>query len=182
MNWEDILIKRELKDGETTITHDECKDMEKKILAEVKKEGGALGMKNLKGIGSPKKLKMVLEDMKKRGTIHEHSNGDFYTHEPKLSKKSIDLILPRGKQKVLKAEDKDYDRGLLVKLLKNGTGNYMNGDRELRMDSNQNYGDNASMNVIVSLTATDYVQVYVTEGTIYGTDTSYTHFGGYLLS
>tara|TARA_B100000963_G_scaffold348196_1_gene355432 strand:+ start:500 stop:1486 length:987 start_codon:yes stop_codon:yes gene_type:complete len=69
-----------------------------------------------------------------------------------------------------------------VKLLKNGTGNYMNGDRELRMDSNQNYGDNASMNVIVSLTATDYVQVYVTEGTIYGTDSSYTHFGGYLLS
>tara|TARA_B100000963_G_C22528222_1_gene626340 strand:+ start:864 stop:1136 length:273 start_codon:yes stop_codon:yes gene_type:complete len=35
-------------------------------------------------------------------------------------KKEIDLVLPRGKQKVLKAEDKDYDRGLLVKLLKNG--------------------------------------------------------------
>jgi len=31
-----------------------------------------------------------------------------------------DLILPRGEQKVLKAEDKDYDRGLLVKLLDNG--------------------------------------------------------------
>ena len=37
-----------------------------------------------------------------------------------LLKKDIDLVLPRGKQKVLKAEDKDYDRGLLVKLLKNG--------------------------------------------------------------
>ena len=31
-----------------------------------------------------------------------------------------DLKLPRGVQKVLKAEDKDYDRGLLVKLLENG--------------------------------------------------------------
>ena len=38
----------------------------------------------------------------------------------KIIKKDIDLVLPRGKQKVLKAEDKDYDRGLLVKLLKNG--------------------------------------------------------------
>ena len=79
----DNLNKRELKEGNTTISHDECKDMERKILAEVKKEGGALGMKNLKGIGSPKKLKMVLADMKKRGTIHEHTNGDFYTHKPK---------------------------------------------------------------------------------------------------
>ena len=31
-----------------------------------------------------------------------------------------DLVLPRGEIKVLKAEDKDYDRGLLVRLLKNG--------------------------------------------------------------
>ena len=31
-----------------------------------------------------------------------------------------DLILPRGKVKVLQAEDKDYKRGLLVRLLKNG--------------------------------------------------------------
>ena len=31
-----------------------------------------------------------------------------------------DLILPRGEMKVLQAEDKDYKRGLLVKLLKNG--------------------------------------------------------------
>ena len=29
-------------------------------------------------------------------------------------------MLPRGKEKILKAEDKDYDRGLLVKLLDNG--------------------------------------------------------------
>ena len=69
-----------------------------------------------------------------------------------------------------------------IKLLKNGTGSYMNADRELRYDDGDSYGENASMNVIVSLTATDYVQVYVTAGTIYGTDASYTHFGGYLLS
>ena len=69
-----------------------------------------------------------------------------------------------------------------LKLLKNGTGNYMNADRELRYDTGGNYGENASMNVIASLTANDYVQVYVTAGTIYGTDASYTHFGGYLLS
>ena len=31
-----------------------------------------------------------------------------------------DLILPRGEMKVLQAEDKDYIRGLLVKLLENG--------------------------------------------------------------
>ena len=69
-----------------------------------------------------------------------------------------------------------------LKLLKNGSGNYMNSDREVRYDTGGNYGENASMNVITSLTANDYVQVYVTAGTIYGTDASYTHFGGYLLS
>tara|TARA_R100001015_G_C4479907_1_gene60731 strand:+ start:146 stop:568 length:423 start_codon:yes stop_codon:yes gene_type:complete len=76
------VSKRELRDGDITISHDECKDMEKKILAEVKKEGGALGMKNLKGIGSPKKLKMVLKDMMERGTIKQHEHGDFYTDNP----------------------------------------------------------------------------------------------------
>ena len=54
-NHNERMNKRELKDGNITISHDECKDMERKILAEVKKEGGALGMKNLKGIASPKK-------------------------------------------------------------------------------------------------------------------------------
>ena len=37
-----------------------------------------------------------------------------------MKTRMVDLILPRGKVKVLKAEDKDYDRGLLVKLLDNG--------------------------------------------------------------
>ena len=77
-----LLNKRELKEGDTVVSHDECKDMEKKILAEVKKEGGALGMKNLKGMGSPKKIKMVLKDMMERGTIKQHKHGDFYTDNP----------------------------------------------------------------------------------------------------
>ena len=32
----------------------------------------------------------------------------------------IDMILPRGKEIVLKAEDEDYQRGLLVELLDDG--------------------------------------------------------------
>ena len=32
----------------------------------------------------------------------------------------IDLMLARGKTKVLKADEKDYERGILVKLLDNG--------------------------------------------------------------
>ena len=32
----------------------------------------------------------------------------------------IDLMLPRGKTKVLKADEKDYERGMLVKLLDDG--------------------------------------------------------------
>ena len=39
-------------------------------------------MKNLKGISSPKKLKMVLKDMMERGTIKQHRHGDFYTDNP----------------------------------------------------------------------------------------------------
>ena len=32
----------------------------------------------------------------------------------------IDMVLPRGKEIVLKAEDEDYQRGLLVELLDDG--------------------------------------------------------------
>ena len=34
--------------------------------------------------------------------------------------KGGDLVLPRGKIQVLKAEDKDYDRGVLIELLEDG--------------------------------------------------------------
>lgn len=32
----------------------------------------------------------------------------------------IDMVLPRGKEIVLKADDKDYERGLIVELLEDG--------------------------------------------------------------
>ena len=40
--------------------------------------------------------------------------------KPTSGDRNIALYLPRGDMKVLKAEDKDYDRGLLVKLLDDG--------------------------------------------------------------
>ena len=40
--------------------------------------------------------------------------------EPTSGDRNIALDLPRGEMKVLKAEEKDYDRGLLVKLLDDG--------------------------------------------------------------
>lgn len=57
--------------------------IEKEILAEIKKEGGALGMKNLKAICSPKELKRVLDAMKRKKVIFMHKDGDIYTHRPR---------------------------------------------------------------------------------------------------
>jgi len=57
--------------------------IEKEILAEIKKEGGALGMKNLKAIAPPKELKRVLNAMKRKKVIFMHKDGDIYTHSPK---------------------------------------------------------------------------------------------------
>tara|TARA_R100000734_G_scaffold16354_1_gene12406 strand:+ start:70 stop:420 length:351 start_codon:yes stop_codon:yes gene_type:complete len=58
-------------------------DIEEEILEEVKEEGGALGMKNLKDIADKKKLKETISDMKEEGKLFEHKHGDFYTHQPK---------------------------------------------------------------------------------------------------
>ena len=66
MNWKEIL-----------------KNVEREILEEVKEEGGALGMKNLKDIADKKKLKETISDMKEKGKLFEHKHGDFYTHQPK---------------------------------------------------------------------------------------------------
>ena len=52
---------------------------EKMILREIQKEGGALGMKNLKGIPN---LKETLDRMVKEGKIFIHKDGDIYTHKP----------------------------------------------------------------------------------------------------
>lgn len=58
-------------------------EIEEEILDEVKEEGGALGMKNLKDIANKNKLKETISDMKEEGKLFEHKHGDFYTHEPK---------------------------------------------------------------------------------------------------
>ena len=57
--------------------------IEKEILAEIKKEGGALGMKNLKAIAPKKDLERILNAMKRKKVIFMHSDGDIYTHKPR---------------------------------------------------------------------------------------------------
>lgn len=57
--------------------------MEEKILREIEKEGGALGMKNLKQFGEESEIKRVLSEMEKEGKVFMHKDGDIYTHEPK---------------------------------------------------------------------------------------------------
>ena len=58
------------------------------------------------------------EEEKKDDKITGYKPVDEAKKKKKKSK--IDMVLPRGEQKVLKAEDKDYKRGLLVELLDNG--------------------------------------------------------------
>jgi len=57
--------------------------LERQILREIEKEGGALGMKNLKQFADEDKLREVLSSMEKEGKIFMHKDGDIYTHEPK---------------------------------------------------------------------------------------------------
>lgn len=52
--------------------------------------------------------------------LHEFYNSKVTEEEVTSGDRNIALDLPRGEMKVLKAEEKDYDRGLLVKLLDNG--------------------------------------------------------------
>mgnify|MGYP003146029683 FL=1 len=56
--------------------------MMRQILREIKKEGGALGMKNLKKFGKESEIKSVLAEMEKEGKIFMHKDGDIYTHKP----------------------------------------------------------------------------------------------------
>ena len=58
-------------------------DLKSKILREIEKEGGALGMKNLKQFGEESEIKRVLAEMEKEGKVFMHKDGDIYTHEPK---------------------------------------------------------------------------------------------------
>ena len=64
-------------------------DAEQAILNEIEKEGGALGMKNLrKVVPDEEELQATLRDMVDRGDIFMHEDGDIYTHEPKEIVKS----------------------------------------------------------------------------------------------
>lgn len=69
MSWKDILKTEAM--------------LERQILSEIEKEGGALGMKNLKQFGEESELKEALSRMEKEGKIFMHKDGDIYTHEPK---------------------------------------------------------------------------------------------------
>ena len=71
MSWEDVLKKPMME------------NLEEKILREIEKEGGALGMKNLKQFAEDNELKEVLSQMEKEGKIFTHKDGDIYTHEPR---------------------------------------------------------------------------------------------------
>ena len=92
MSWEDILKKPliptdeeidEMTDFMNISPRMKMAKLERQILREIKKEGGALGMKNLKQFGEESKLKEALSRMEKEGKIFMHKDGDIYTHEPK---------------------------------------------------------------------------------------------------
>tara|TARA_B100000963_G_scaffold37394_1_gene27911 strand:+ start:6351 stop:7208 length:858 start_codon:yes stop_codon:yes gene_type:complete len=57
---------------------------------------------------------------KHMAAIHAGESVNEENKKPTSGNRNIALHLPRGEMKVLKAEEKDYDRGLLVKLLDDG--------------------------------------------------------------
>ena len=75
----DVLIGRGVYDKQGNKVKKAKANPEKMILDEIEKEGGALGMKNLKGIPN---LKETLDRMVKEGKIFIHKDGDIYTHKP----------------------------------------------------------------------------------------------------
>ena len=85
----DILMGRGVidKDGEKK-AEKSIEQIKKEILQEVMKEGGALGMKNLKSIASPNLLDKALSQLMQEQKLFEHEDGDFYTHKPKRDKKN----------------------------------------------------------------------------------------------
>jgi hypothetical protein len=68
-------------------------DLESKILSEIEKEGGALGMKNLKQFGEESKIKQALSKLGKEGKIFMHEDGDIYTHKPEDIEKALEGFL-----------------------------------------------------------------------------------------
>ena len=93
MNWKDIL-KASCCGEKMSCGCSECSEktkkavktdrqIEKEILAEIVRQGGALGMKNLKSITDRKNLIRVINALVRRGTILHHKEGDIYTHKPR---------------------------------------------------------------------------------------------------
>ena len=80
----DILMGRGVidKDGEKK-AEKSIEQIKKEILQEVMKEGGALGMKNLKSIASQDLLDKAISQLMQERKLFEHKHGDFYTHTPK---------------------------------------------------------------------------------------------------
>ena len=75
------------KGKESSLPEKTVKELEEhsqKVLREIEKEGGALGMKNLDKIfrDNPELAKKVLTKLKKEGKIFVHKDGDIYTHKP----------------------------------------------------------------------------------------------------
>ena len=67
------------------------------------------------------------------------------------------------------------------KFRKNG-GSYLHGNRELRHDDNAGqYGENGAITIITELNANDYIEIVVTQGTVYATANEYGYFCGTLL-
>ena len=84
MSWEDVLKKPfkedpdEMTDFMNVSPRMKMAKLERQILREIEKEGGALGMKNLKQFADEDKLKEVLSSMEKEGKIFMHKDGEFY--------------------------------------------------------------------------------------------------------
>jgi len=103
------------------------------IRAEGKKWSQKERSKRRKGCANPKgfTMKQFCKNQKTKSKKGERKNENLQSKKISLKikkslrerekrKENFDLKLPRGKEVVLKAEDKDYDRGLVVKLLDDG--------------------------------------------------------------
>ena len=88
MSWEDVLKRKNPREITSEDLEDrkeamKMADLENNILREIEKEGGALGMKNLKQFADEDTLRRVLSSMENDGKLFMHKDGDIYTHEPK---------------------------------------------------------------------------------------------------
>ena len=88
MSWEDVLKRKNPREITSEDLEDRkeamrMSDLTNNILREIEKEGGALGMKNLKQFADEDTLRRVLSFMENEGQIFMHKDGDIYTHEPK---------------------------------------------------------------------------------------------------